>query len=126
MSDVTRELRLRTAMYGDSVAGDAADEIERLRAERDRLAADLDYAEQIVNAIRDECATLDNDLAEALGWLRVLTDGLDEHDDGTYSGELRTAICHAKMRATASASPDPALSHLSDIAGGSKRHESQV
>ena len=32
MSDVTRELRLRTAMYGDSVAGDAADEIERLRA----------------------------------------------------------------------------------------------
>jgi hypothetical protein len=38
------------------------------------------------------------------GLLRVLVDGLNAHDDGTYSGELRTAICHAS--GTAPDQPD--------------------
>jgi hypothetical protein len=43
------------------------------------------------------------------GLLRVLVDGLNAHDDGTYSGELRTAICHAS--GTAPDQPDVARAH---------------
>jgi hypothetical protein len=35
------------------------------------------------------------DLAEARGLLDVLVRGLDSHDDGTYSGGLRTSIYKA-------------------------------
>ena len=74
-----------------------SDLVKRLRF----IQIDLGYPEVVAleaGRAADEIDYLRARLAEAERLLRILADGLDEHDDGTYSGELRTAICHAKER----------------------------
>ena len=75
----------------------AAEALDRLRRKAQNEATVIALNDAL-KADQAEIERLRSRLTDDERLLRILADGLDEHDDGTYSGELRTAICHAKER----------------------------